>query len=164
MWVRKFPSSQLLLMVPSDISSWMVLSIRSGAPSSSQCECCGLLTLVFHHSVSNLTPIISNGEGPTLSFKKLQSSRLIAYRFQVRRNFDRSPTNRTVEGAALRWYGSSNIQSLYACYGDIAHAFRFIRLLQWGTLHDNSSFHFVISQFEVFGSLYETKIDAISLP
>jgi hypothetical protein len=52
-------------------------------------------------------------------------------------------------------HGASKVQALFPCNGDTAHAFRFIRLYQRGVSHDPSYFNFLISQFEVFGILYE---------
>jgi hypothetical protein len=52
-------------------------------------------------------------------------------------------------------HGKDKIQALFRCNGDTKQAFRFIRLYQRGVSHDSSSFYFLISQFEVFGLLYE---------
>jgi hypothetical protein len=47
----------------------------------------------------------------------------------------------------------ANAQALFACNGDTAQAFRYIRLIQRGPCHNTNSRDFVISQFEVFGVL-----------
>jgi hypothetical protein len=52
-------------------------------------------------------------------------------------------------------HGKDKIQALFRCNGDTQQAFRFIRLYQRGASHDSSFFYFCISQFEVFGLLYE---------
>lgn len=51
-------------------------------------------------------------------------------------------------------HGKDKVQALFKCNGDTNHAFRFIRLYQRGVSHDPSNYHFLISQFEVFGLLY----------
>jgi hypothetical protein len=51
-------------------------------------------------------------------------------------------------------HGKEKVQALFVCNGDTNHAFRFIRLYQRGVSHDPSNYHFLISQFEVFGILY----------
>jgi hypothetical protein len=50
-------------------------------------------------------------------------------------------------------HGSSKVQGHFSCNGDTSHAFRYIRLVQRGTSHHASYYHFLISQFEIFGSL-----------
>jgi hypothetical protein len=52
-------------------------------------------------------------------------------------------------------HGASKVQALFPCNGGERQAFRFIRLYQRGASHHPSCFHFLISQFEVFGLLYE---------
>jgi hypothetical protein len=46
-----------------------------------------------------------------------------------------------------------NAQAVFECNGDTSHAFRYIRLVQRGASHDNSSYSFLISQFEIFGAV-----------
>jgi hypothetical protein len=54
-------------------------------------------------------------------------------------------------------HGKDKVEVLFACNGDTQHEFRFIRLYQRGLSHDPQYYHFLISQFEVFGTLYSTK-------
>jgi hypothetical protein len=54
-------------------------------------------------------------------------------------------------------HGKDKVEALFACNGDTQHEFRFIRLYQRGPSHDPRSYQFLLSQFEVFGTLYSTK-------
>jgi hypothetical protein len=50
-------------------------------------------------------------------------------------------------------HGADKLQGVFSCNGDTSHAFRYIRLVQRGPSHNDSFYHFVISQFEIFGTL-----------
>jgi hypothetical protein len=50
-------------------------------------------------------------------------------------------------------HGSTKLQGHFSCNGDTNHAFRYIRFVQRGTANHASYYHFLISQFEIFGRL-----------
>jgi hypothetical protein len=50
-------------------------------------------------------------------------------------------------------HGANKLQGVFSCNGDTIHSFRYIRLVQRGTSHDDRHYHFLISQFEIFGTL-----------
>jgi hypothetical protein len=58
-------------------------------------------------------------------------------------------------------HGASKLQALFECNGDTQHAFRYLRLIQRGTSHDNSTYYFLISQIEIFGFLFEPVSGAV---